>query len=213
MKSYLEFLDVVKICQAWLKNPEGDQENKDMDELKSNLVIRPYLLLRQKEKVINETLYDISIADATGSNFTIALEISKKFNALFAYTNIGQVNQALKEPEIYDILQEAGLFDYIMQYCKNDYNEVIQAVNNAISFERIKDLLDCMKTMDSDSIKSFTDEIHRMQLEIDPEVIIAMGDIVKSEDPLLHTVSKEIENQAYNVVMGGKEDNKKNNVN
>ncbi len=200
----MEYIDIVKVletCADFLTEPTNKEYESAFNELKSNIVIRQYLSVSEKEMVLQKTILDIKQSDESPFSYVINTEISLTFNALLAYTNIdSEILDAAKDPQFYDLLWQSGLCDYILQYCQRDYDRLCDMVFHMLSYENLFVLVDELKGLNSEDIARLTDEFKMFRLETKPESLIALGNIAASSDPLLTTIKASVESAAYDAI-------------
>lgn len=196
-KEYINLLDVLNVCIEFLRNPTEENVQK-LDEIKRDMVVKSYLALEQKRIALANILFDIKIDGDLAIDFTVALAMALNFHGLLAYTNIiGGEDTVLHEPAIYDILQECGIFEEIEKYAGKDFAKLESMVHDAINFERIKELVETMSTMDYDKLEEGIKALRAFKMDLDPSVLTALGNITAQNDPILHRIKETIEDGAY----------------
>lgn len=204
----IDIFDLLESASDFLADPTDSEAADKFSEYKSKLVIRRFLPLEQKETAMLKTLMDINSQDLDSHHFASAMEISLTFNGLLAYVaNIDyNTNSVLKDESFYDIFWISGLGDYILDFCEADFKRLERMLTSMISFENIKALLREISDITPESIDRLSESFKRFTVETKPDVLKAMADIVKQNDPFYNKVADAIEEQAVKAAMKRQEE-------
>ena len=112
------------------------------DWLDNNLEVKNYLPLTTKYAEIR--IFSDKFKDDVDSNIDdkdvdfiyFVYDLNQLFVFLFAYTDIVVLSKN-RTIENYDLIMKSGFFDYMMQYCKNDYESVIEKCNKVTGIEDV----------------------------------------------------------------------------
>lgn len=197
MKNY-ELFEVINVCSEYLTDPENEEKAKALEEMKNSLSVRTYLPLRQKAIVWQKVLSDIEMADEELYTFSMAKEIAMMFDGLLAYVeNINyNIDAVLKDEGIYDILVISGIYDYILMFCKSDYERLEKGVSDILSLRGVQHIAESFARINPDALDRLTDEFKKFTLETKPEVLKMYADISAFNDPVLANVKEGIEQSA-----------------
>ena len=199
MKKY-KIEDVLTVCVNWLNDQENEEAALAFNELQSNLVIRNYMPIEQKELVLRKALIDAKIDDnITPYTLSVLYEIAMLFDCLLAYVvNIDpSMDSYYKDVNFYDILQMSGLIDYILSFCEKDYENLCRLADRMVSFDNLNELSKNLELTSPEQIDRLTNEFKRFTVDTSPEVLKSLGNIAAADDPLLMTIKKNIEDEAY----------------
>ena len=112
------------------------------DWLDNNLEVKNYLPLTTKYAEIR--IFSDKFKDDVDSNIDdkdvdfiyFVYDLNQLFVFLFAYTDIVVLSKN-RTIENYDLIMKSGFFDYMMQYCKNDYESVIEKCDKVTGIEDV----------------------------------------------------------------------------
>ena len=127
------------------------------------------------------------------------------FVFLFAYTDIVVLSKN-RTIENYDLIMKSGFFDYMMQYCKNDYESVIEKCNKVTGIE------------DVNIIKSFTmaigsypsvEEMERIRdivnNEIDKDKLEIIKAVEEYNNPVMEKIAEVVKSDSLKEAVKEKE--------
>lgn len=164
------------------------------DWLDNNLEVKNYLPLTTKYAEIR--IFSDKFKDDVDSNIDdkdvdfiyFVYDLNQLFVFLFAYTDIVVLSKN-RTIENYDLIMKSGFFDYVMQYCKNDYESVVEKCNKVTGIE------------DVNTIKSFTmaigsypsvEEMERIRDIVNNEIDRDKLEIIKAVEEYNNPVMKKI---------------------
>ena len=164
------------------------------DWLDNNLEVKNYLPLTTKYAEIR--IFSDKFKDDVDSNIDdkdvdfiyFVYDLNQLFVFLFAYTDIVVLSKN-RTIENYDLIMKSGFFDYMMQYCKNDYESVIEKCNKVTGIE------------DVNIIKSFTmaigsypsvEEMERIRDIVNNEIDKDKLEIIKAVEEYNNPVMEKI---------------------
>lgn len=164
------------------------------DWLDNNLEVKNYLPLTTKYAEIR--IFSDKFKDDVDSNIDdkdvdfiyFVYDLNQLFVFLFAYTDIIVLSKN-RTIENYDLIMKSGFFDYMMQYCKNDYESVIEKCNKVTGIE------------DVNIIKSFAmaigsypsiEEMERIRDIVNNEIDRDKLEIIKAVEEYNNPVMKKI---------------------
>ena len=125
------------------------------------------------------------------------------FDGLLAYVvNLNpEMDNLYKDRDFYDLLQVSGLVEYIMQFCKDDYDKFVKMADRMISFDNLKELAKNIELTSPEQVERLTKEFERFRTESSTERLVALGKVAAANDPMLNNIKKSIEDAAYNEVV------------
>ena len=110
-----------------------------------------------------------------------------------AYTNIDFIiDSALKDYGYYDLIWMSGLADYILEFCRDDYNHLKEMVYQMLNFSNLKELFSALNGVDTEALDRLTKEVNETRTNIDPSIIANLAKVVDFVDPMTATVKNSI---------------------
>lgn len=198
----LQIMDVAKICDEYLSHYGEEEYETKFNNLKQRLIVRDFLYLSQKQIVMRKIFDDVELTASDDYDFAIWLELILTFDGLLSYTNINpNIDNVFKVPEIYDILCESGLIEYIRGYCKYDYERLTHMVETMFSWYHLVEMQKMSDRINNESVESLTKEFQKFTNANNSEYIKALGDILSYNDSLTKKVKEGIETGAYEAAM------------
>ena len=111
-----------------------------------------------------------------------------------AYTNIDlMIDSALKDYGYYDLIWMSGLADYILEFCRDDYNHLKEMVYQMLNFSNLKELFSALNGVDTEALDRLTKEVNETRTNIDPSIIANLAKVVDFVDPMTATVKNSIQ--------------------
>lgn len=181
------------------------------DWLDNNLEVKNYLPLTTKYAEIR--IFSDKFKDDVDSNIDdkdvdfiyFVYDLNQLFVFLFAYTDIVVLSKN-RTIENYDLIMKSGFFDYMMQYCKNDYESVIEKCNKVTGIE------------DVNIIKSFTmaigsypsvEEMERIRdivnNEIDKDKLEIIKAVEEYNNPVMEKIAEVVKSDSLKEAVKEKE--------
>lgn len=200
---YIDIDDVIKSASDFLLHPEDEAITAEFEKIKRQLIIKKHLPIAQREAVILKTLIDVRSIDSELNLGQIAnaFEISLTFNAILAYTNIDpDINVIYKDDIFYDVLWESGFIDYILNFCRSDYERVEKQIYQAVSYNNMVQLMENIDALNLDKMDDLTKKIKDYTLDMDPDMIKNLAEIAKMNDPLLNDLKNNLVEGAYKAI-------------
>lgn len=110
--------------------------------------------------------YDV-IGDATH------IEIRKIIKGLLSYVvNLENDMQSVDNTfSIYDIILQYGLYDTVIEFCREDYNRLIKIVDNTFNFDNIYKLITAIQFFDTASYDKWVENMKSLKDTLTPEVL------------------------------------------
>lgn len=185
--------------------------NELYDWLDNNLEVKNYLPLTTKYAEIR--IFSDKFKDDVDSNIDdkdvdfiyFVYDLNQLFVFLFAYTDIIVLSKN-RTIENYDLIMKSGFFDYMMQYCKNDYESVIEKCNKVTGIE------------DVNIIKSFTmaigsypsvEEMERIRdivnNEIDKDKLEIIKAVEEYNNPVMEKIAEVVKSDSLKEAVKEKE--------
>jgi hypothetical protein len=195
-----EIHEILAAASNYIENPEDTERKGVLDEIKTNLMIKPYMPLKQKEICLRKMIIDIRSEVDAPYSFAAGYEISLFFNCLLAYViNLDtDINVYYKDSDFYDLLHISGLCDYILSFCNDDYQELKRMADRMIAFDNLANLMNDIKITSPEQIERLTKEFENFSsVETNSKVLSQLSAIAAANDPLLMEIKKSIEDKAF----------------
>lgn len=190
----INITEVLQICGDVVKDPTSKQANEALRGLQKRLEVRTYLPMTQKASVLFRATMDSDRPyDDNYAIFTMAMEVAMVFDGLLAYTNIEPVwDNTIKNYDTYDILEQSGFIDYVLQFCERDYNKLARLFERTVSVAHLMSLLEVLENVDGESVKALTTAINKFTNEADGQLVKDVADIMRYNDPELHQLKEDV---------------------
>lgn len=199
--SKLKIEEILLAAAEFLQNPNDEEKINAFEEIKRNTTVRAFLPIAAKMIILERLIRDINLFPDEIYDFAGAFEICSTFDAILSYTNVDlNFDPILKDYEYYDILWQSGYCDYVLDFCKRDYERLINMAWQMIDYNNLKQLLDALSRIDSSAIENLGKKIDKIKTEINPEIIKNLSNIVAGNDSLLTGIKNEIEQKAFDAV-------------
>lgn len=190
----INITEVLQICGDVVKDPTSKRANEALRGLQKRLEVRTYLPMTQKASVLFRATMDSDRPyDDNYAIFTMAMEVAMVFDGLLAYTNIEPVwDNTIKNYDTYDILEQSGFIDYVLQFCERDYNKLARLFERTVSVAHLMSLLEVLENIDGESVKALTTAINKFTNEADGQLVKDVADIMRYNDPELHQLKEDV---------------------
>ena len=194
----ISFLEMFETCVNFVNDPNDAEKGKAMDDLKKKIVIRGFLPMQEKVVLLYKILMSADKPfDLAAPAFTSGLEIAMVVDGLLAYTNVEhEIPQQVKIYEVYDVLYQSGLADFIIGYCRHDHDRLQTMLDRSFAISNLRELVDTLENMSIDSIRESLDEFKKFYSTVDPVMVKNIADIVRYNDPTLYQVKEDVIDKA-----------------
>lgn len=198
-----EIYEVLAAAAMWADDPTNEEKIEALEEIKRGFVIRNYMPLAQKELCLRKALIDMRTEEDGPYSWSVLYEIALLFDGLLAYVvNLNpEMDKLYKNRDFYDLLWVSGVVEYILQFCKEDYDKFVRMADRMISFDNIKELVKNIELTSPEQVERLTKEFERFITESSTEKLAHLGKIAAANDPLLMQVKQNIEGAAYAEIM------------
>ena len=190
--------ELLKLCVSFVQGKGDPDVLAQIEAIERTFVIRDYIPLAEKELLLRRALIDIRMDDDEGYSFTVGKEIVVLFDLLLPYvTNMEMdINTVFRDYDYYDCLYVCGVPQYIMGFCKEDFNRLTKMLDDTVSYDNIRILLSELTEIDSTTFDELSQSIKNFKTEIKPETMEFLSKIAAFNDPLLHKVKDTVEEAA-----------------
>lgn len=156
-----------------------------------NIIVKKYIPVKEKYEIISiikdrfveeyinkdETFVKINF-----DNIYLQYEIVTRLRILFYYTNITLPTTYINST-IYDIITNSSFYNYIMEFCKIDYERFINSCDNVININMLNIIYSINSVIES-NIEDFSKAVDSLN-NLDNEKLIALADINKLNNPFI----------------------------
>lgn len=190
----INFVEFIKVCEEFISNPSDSAKGEAYNEMLSDIVVRSYLPMDEKVLALYKAAIDSNKStDLPAAAFTGGLELALLFDGLLTYTNVdNDISAQCKTYEVYDIIYRSGVADYILQFCKTDYERLVRMMERTISYENLLELIQMMQKLDTLELKESIAEFKEIQSKIDPDVLKNLTLIMQYNDPMLYQLKEDV---------------------
>lgn len=181
----------------------SDDNKQAVDNIINQIQVREYLYLADKEVACMNVLSVLNDEfSATGAARFV--EMGKVIYGLLSYC-LNFENDlditALSTPAIYDTIFINGLYSYIYEKCKEDYNRLVSMIDNMIDFNNIGKLVETASLLSTKNLKEWTktmDNVKRNLSTEDMKNLITLANRMTNSGS--SSVEKDIQQIAINQV-------------
>ena len=175
---------------VYFKDLLDKYEELDSDEflkfIKENVYVNDYIGISKKYSILevfNEDFTKSFLDYRLGSEIEgifLSYDLQSMFEILFAYTNI-LVSENEKTTNNYDVIKKSGLYKYIYDICKEDYEHMMCRCEKITGINNIRIYLDTINVLNemNDSSKYDINSIVYEINNIDNEKLKLLKDISK----------------------------------
>lgn len=182
-------------------------EEEFINWLDENIEVNTYIPITMKyavASIFSNNLKDVEEIDKSDLNicYFMMYDIGIMFDVLFRYIDVTALPDD-KTSYNYDIFCKSGLKEYILNICKEDYNELVQicdritAINQFALISSLSSFINPIPTTeDIDKI------VNLFNNQLDKEKLQLVKDINLLNDPKMNKVLENIKKQSINEIMG-----------
>lgn len=204
----MKLKEILAVCDSFIKAPEDETALKAYNDMLQGLTIRTYLPMQEKVIALVRMIIDgDKDLDVPASMFTASLEIACLFDGLLSYVNIEpEVDIEIKNYENYDLLYQSGFADYVLEFCEKDYERLVRMMERTFSFQNLTELTDSMRELDTGKLVELKSAIQDAIKSADPEMVKNLADIMRSNDPNLERLKRQIDENAIDEAFAKKKE-------
>lgn len=198
-KTY-QIYEILAAAAEWLNDPENEEKANLFETIKSQLIVREYMPLGQKEICLRKAIIDVrSDEELMPYTASILYEIAVLFDCLLAYVvNLEpDIDNLYKDASFYDLIVMSGLKDYILSFCGEDYEDMRHMADRMITFDNLKELTKTLEVASPEAVNELTREFKNFTADTNIEMIKHLSEIMAHDDPLMIKVKGAIEEGAF----------------
>ena len=167
--------------------------------LDENIEVKSYIPITQKYAMINifSDRFNTNVYNDSGELdelFNLMYDIESLFSFLFGYTDIF-VRPKDRTADNYDLIIRSGFYDYMMQFCKSDYLDLISKCDRVCSIDNIVLLNGFVKSLTQPSVEDMERIRDIINNEIDKDKLDVLKAVEEYNNPffkkIMDVVSKK----------------------
>ena len=182
---------------------QGKATVDELDEFGNRMTIRSYIPILEKMRLIMAIIFKFNSEDVEMHEIrVINMERELFFDVLLGgYALVDVTDPDMRTYQSYDVLYP--LFaNYILQYCKDDYNKIVKMIEDSLNIYAMKDLDSLLGNIDYQALKESAKQHEELleKLEKNKKMVADLRKIVESENPngkeILEAVSNTLQKEA-----------------
>ena len=199
----INIADVLSVCEKYISN--ANQFASEYDEMLKSLVVREYLPCSQKAVAVTRILLkaDTLYGNISTGFSSLGLDVELLLDGLLSYTNISleTITDEIRNFSTVDLLLNAGIDDYILQFCKRDYERLEKQIERAISYAHLESLTASLSIIDPKDFESSITKMQTIMAELNVEQLNALRDILAFNDPNLYKLKESIDDTSLDKIL------------
>lgn len=190
----LKLEEILLAAAEWMNDPESKETTDALEALKSKMIVREYLPIKQKELIASKIVSGIDLDDENRYKDEMFIEMGKTFYGLLAYVNVDpNYDEELFDYKYFDVFWASGFGDFILSFCKKDYDRLCDMIDTKFSFENLSNLISTIMSMNTDKLDEFIKEAGEVKKTVNEDVIHDLATIVAQNDATLEGLKETID--------------------
>ena len=176
-------------------DPQNERKYDRVNDLINAIVVRERLPLMEKDVALAEMLAAIPDEDKDDvASAAIHLELARYFLGLCRYAVNFKIdlNYALLDAAVYDVLEAFGFGAYLKRFCGADYNALCGMLGDAINFRHIDRIVGMASLLTEENLKTFKDAVASLNKELTPERLAQMKAFIAEGDPAWQALKETV---------------------
>lgn len=196
----IKLAELVNIASRFV---QGKTSVEELDELGNRMTIRNYIPILDKMRFIMAIIFKFNAEDVEMHEIrVINMERELFFDVLLGGYALIDVNDLdLRTYQSYDLLYP--LFaNFILQYCKDDYNKIVKMIEDSLNIYAMQDLDSLFNNVDYKALKETAKQHEELlkSFEKNKKLVADLRKIYEAENPngvkVLDAVSETIQREA-----------------
>lgn len=196
----IKLAELVNIASRFV---QGKTSVEELDELGNRMTIRNYIPILDKMRLIMAIIFKFNAEDVEMHEIrVINMERELFFDVLLGGYALIDVNDPdLRTYQSYDLLYP--LFaNFILQYCKDDYNKIVKMIEDSLNIYAMQDLDSLFNNVDYKALKETAKQHEELlkSFEKNKKLVADLRKIYEAENPdgikVLDAVSETIQREA-----------------
>lgn len=196
----IKLAELVNVASRFV---QGKTSVEELDELGNKMTIRNYIPILDKMRLIMAIIFKFNAEDVEMHEIrVINMERELFFDVLLGGYALIDVNDPdLRTYQSYDLLYP--LFaNFILQYCKDDYNKITKMIEDSLNIYAMQDLDSLFNNVDYKALKETAKQHEELlkSFEKNKKLVADLRKIYEAENPngvkVLDAVSETIQREA-----------------
>ena len=196
----IKLAELVNVASRFV---QGKISVEELDELGNRMTVRNYIPILDKMRLIMAIIFKFNAEDVEMHEIrVINMERELFFDVLLGGYALIDVNDPdLRTYQSYDLLYP--LFaNFILQYCKDDYNKIIKMIEDSLNIYAMQDLDSLFNNVDYKALKETAKQHEELlkSFEKNKKLVADLRKIYEAENPngvkVLDAVSETIQREA-----------------
>lgn len=198
-----EQINLAELVNVASRFVQGKTSVEELDELGNRMTIRNYIPILDKMRLIMAIIFKFNAEDVEMHEIrVINMERELFFDVLLGGYALIDVNDPdLRTYQSYDLLYP--LFaNFILQYCKDDYNKIVKMIEDSLNIYAMQDLDSLFNNVDYKALKETAKQHEELlkSFEKNKKLVADLRKIYEAENPngvkVLDAVSETIQREA-----------------
>ena len=198
-----EQIKLAELVNVASRFAQGKTSVEELDELGNRMTIRNYIPILDKMRLIMAIIFKFNAEDVEMHEIrVINMERELFFDVLLGGYALIDVNDPdLRTYESYDLLYP--LFaNFILQYCKDDYNKIVKMIEDSLNIYAVQDLDSLFNNVNYKALKETAKQHEELlkSFEKNKKLVADLRKIYEAENPdgvkVLDAVSETIQREA-----------------
>ena len=197
----LKVSDYLIACTDFEKDPENEGNYQKIQNFLSDLVIREYIPLKEKEIITINVLETIN-KDYDAPGAAAFIEMGKVTRALLSYCVNLDNDITILSFGYYatDLIYKHGLFDTVTKVCGADYNRLTTMIDNAINASNIYRLAQTAELFDQESYDKWLKTMNELKDTMDSQSIKDLITLVNEDNEGNNSLINQLKEMAIDQV-------------
>lgn len=196
----IKLAELVNVASRFV---QGKSSVEELDELGNRMTIRNYIPILDKMRLIMAIIFKFNAEDVEMHEIrVINMERELFFDVLLGgYALIDVADPDMRTYQSYDLLYP--LFaNFILQYCKDDYNKIVKMIEDSLNIYAMQDLDSLFNNVDYKALKETAKQHEELlkSFEKNKKLVADLRKIYEAENPngvkVLDAVSETIQREA-----------------
>lgn len=196
----IKLAELVNVASRFV---QGKSSVEELDEFGNRMTIRNYIPILDKMRLIMAIIFKFDAEDVEMHEIrVINMERELFFDVLLGGYALIDVNDPdLRTYQSYDLLYP--LFaNFILQYCKDDYNKIVKMIEDSLNIYAMQDLDSLFNNVDYKALKETAKQHEELlkSFEKNKKLVADLRKIYEAENPdgikVLDAVSETIQREA-----------------
>ena len=198
-----EQIKLAELVNVASRFAQGKTSVEELDELGNRMTIRNYIPILDKMRLIMAIIFKFNAEDVEMHEIrVINMERELFFDVLLGGYALIDVNDPdLRTYQSYDLLYP--LFaNFILQYCKDDYNKIVKMIEDSLNIYAVQDLDSLFNNVNYKALKETAKQHEELlkSFEKNKKLVADLRKIYEAENPdgvkVLDAVSETIQREA-----------------